>query len=270
MARILVVDDERDTVTLLQRILEREGFEVIKAYNGNEALSRIQENPVDLVILDVMMPGIDGYEVCKQIKSNPETSHIPVIFLSVRSSDIDIIKGLEYRAEDYITKPFNKQILLAKIKAILSNKMHSTFEKTAHTSGKCSLRIVNSIDEIEADAIFACTTVLQKLITQEGSFFAILLNEEEQIKKINIKGAVIYGMPLSGIEKALTNLSQGTSIAFVLDGLITALGERETSRLILRVCEEAFFSGREVTFVVSRNSITNSLLNLFPGEYNGV
>ena len=270
MARILVVDDEQDTVTLLRRILEKEGFEVIEAHNGSEALSKLHESPVDLVILDVMMPGIDGYEVCRQIKSNPETSHIPVIFLSVRSSDIDIIKGLEYRAEDYITKPFNKQILLAKIKAILSNKMHSTFEKTTHRSGKCSLRIVDSLDEIEGDAIFACTTVLQKLITQERSFFALLVNEEEQIKKMNLNGAVIYGMPLSSVERALANLSENTRIVFVLDGLITALGEREISRLILKVCEEAFFSGREVIFVVSRSSATDSLLTLFPGEQNGI
>lgn len=266
MARILVVDDEQDTVTLLRRILEREGFEVIEAYNGSEALSKIRESPVDLVILDVMMPGIDGYEVCRQIKSNPETSHIPVIFLSVRSSDIDIIKALEYRAEDYITKPFNNRILLAKIKAILSNKMHRTFEKTAQRAGKCSLKIVDSLDEIEGDAIFVCITILQKLITQDRSFFALLVSEGEEIKKINLNGTVIYGMPLSSVEKALENLSEDTRIVFVLDGIINALGEKEISRLILKVCEEAFFSGREVIFVVSRSYATDSILTLFPGE----
>lgn len=115
---ILVCDDERDIVDVLSYNLSKEGFYVTVAFNGKEALDKI--NPkIDVVLLDVMMPFLDGLEVCRQIKSNPEISHIPIIFLTARSSEIDEIKGLEIGADDYVTKPISIKKLLARIKAVI-------------------------------------------------------------------------------------------------------------------------------------------------------
>ena len=115
---IMVCDDERDIVEILTYNLSKEGFQVTVAFNGKEALDKIN-NKIDLVLLDVMMPYIDGLEACRQIKSNPETSNIPIIFLTARSSEIDEIKGLETGADDYITKPISIKKLLARIKAVI-------------------------------------------------------------------------------------------------------------------------------------------------------
>ncbi|HMK37766.1 MAG TPA: response regulator, partial [Bacteroidota bacterium] len=92
--RILVVDDERDIVDLLRYNLAKEGYDVVTAYNGREALEKVS-HPPDLVVLDVMMPVLDGFETCKKLKSDPRTSAIPVLFLTASSSEVDEVLGLE-------------------------------------------------------------------------------------------------------------------------------------------------------------------------------
>jgi DNA-binding response OmpR family regulator len=99
--RILVVDDERDIVDLLRYNLAKEGYEVVSAYNGKEALEKAALPP-DLVILDVMMPVLDGFETCKKLKSDPRTSAVPVLFLTASASEVDEVVGLELGADDYI------------------------------------------------------------------------------------------------------------------------------------------------------------------------
>jgi DNA-binding response OmpR family regulator len=116
--RILVVDDERDIVDLLKYNLVKDGYEVLTAYNGKEALEKAA-HPPDLVILDVMMPVLDGFETCKKLKSDPRTSAVPVLFLTASSSEVDEVLGLELGADDYMTKPFSPRELVARIRAIL-------------------------------------------------------------------------------------------------------------------------------------------------------
>jgi len=118
MAKILLVDDEKDIIEFLQYNLEAEGFEVIPAYNGIEALSKLSENP-DLIVLDIMMPKLDGYETCKRIRSNENHKNIPIIFLTAKSSEIDEIHGLNIGADDYIQKPISPKKLIARIKSNL-------------------------------------------------------------------------------------------------------------------------------------------------------
>jgi two-component system, OmpR family, alkaline phosphatase synthesis response regulator PhoP len=113
---ILVVDDERNIVDLLRLYLEKEGFAVIAAGDGEQALVLHQRHDPDLVILDLMLPRRDGFEVCREIRKRGDT---PVIMLTARAEDVDAIVGLELGADDYVTKPFNPRALVARVKAVL-------------------------------------------------------------------------------------------------------------------------------------------------------
>lgn len=115
---ILVVDDEQDILELLKYNFEKEGYSVHTARNGKEALIQAASQP-DLILLDVMMPELDGWEVCKSLRSSPKTQSIPVIFLTARDSEFDEVLGLELGAEDYVTKPVNVRSLLARIRKVL-------------------------------------------------------------------------------------------------------------------------------------------------------
>lgn len=117
--RILMVDDEKDIVDLVAYNLEKEGYETLKALDGEKALQLVRTKTPDLVVLDLMLPGIQGLEVCKRIRKDPETASIPIIMLTAKGAEIDKIVGLEVGADDYITKPFSVKELLARIKAVL-------------------------------------------------------------------------------------------------------------------------------------------------------
>lgn len=117
--KVLVVDDEKDIVDILKYNLERENeFEVLTAKDGREALE-LAVNIPDLILLDIMMPELNGFEVCKQLKSNVNTSGIPVIFLTAKENEIDEILGLEIGADDYISKPISPRKVLARIKSVI-------------------------------------------------------------------------------------------------------------------------------------------------------
>jgi len=117
--KILVVDDEEDILELIQYNLSREGINVHSALTGEEAIEKALTIIPDLIILDLMLPGIDGLEVTKKIKQNPVTREIPVIMLTAKGEEADVVTGLELGADDYITKPFSPRILIARIKAVL-------------------------------------------------------------------------------------------------------------------------------------------------------
>jgi phosphate regulon transcriptional regulator PhoB len=117
--KILIVDDEKDIVELISYNLEQEGFAVIKAYDGQMAWERVKTAKPDLVVLDLMIPGIHGLEVCKLIRRDAATETLPIIMLTAKSDQVDKILGLELGADDYITKPFNVRELIARIRAVL-------------------------------------------------------------------------------------------------------------------------------------------------------
>lgn len=116
--KILLVDDEKDIVEFLEYNLNQEGFEVITAYDGNEALQKLSEKP-DMVILDIMMPNIDGFEVCRRIRENKAYTEMPVIFLTAKGAEADEIKGLELGASDFIKKPISPKKLIARVNSNL-------------------------------------------------------------------------------------------------------------------------------------------------------
>jgi two-component system alkaline phosphatase synthesis response regulator PhoP len=117
--KILVIEDEADILEVIQYNLEREGNKVIACRNGEQGLSRIRTDNPDLVILDLMLPGMDGVEVCRQVKSDPVTRAIPVIMVTAKAEESDIVLGLGIGADDYIAKPFSPRELIARVKVVL-------------------------------------------------------------------------------------------------------------------------------------------------------
>ena len=117
--RVLIVEDEEALATLLEYNLGKENFSVSIASDGEEGLLKIKESMPDVIILDWMLPKISGIEICRQIRSNPETRNIPIIMLTARSEEADRIRGLDTGADDYLTKPFSTNELIARVKAIL-------------------------------------------------------------------------------------------------------------------------------------------------------
>lgn len=117
--KILVVDDEKDIVDLLSYNLEKEGCAVIRAYDGERALELARSQRPDLVVLDIMLPGMNGVEVCRRLRSDPRSADLPIIMLTAKSEEIDRVLGLEMGADDYITKPFSVRELIARVRAVL-------------------------------------------------------------------------------------------------------------------------------------------------------
>lgn len=118
--KILAVDDERHIVRLIQVNLERAGYQVITAFDGTEGLKKVESEKPDLIVLDVMMPKMDGFEVLKRLQANPETREIPVIMLTAKAQDTDVFRGWSSGVSAYLTKPFNPLELLTFVKRIFS------------------------------------------------------------------------------------------------------------------------------------------------------
>ncbi|MFA6294105.1 MAG: response regulator transcription factor [Victivallales bacterium] len=116
---IFVVDDEEDILELIRMNLEREGYKVTCIDAGEECVKKAREKLPDLIVLDLMLPGIDGLDVCKILKNDSKTRHIPIIMLTAKGEESDIVTGLELGADDYMTKPFSPKVLVARIKAVL-------------------------------------------------------------------------------------------------------------------------------------------------------
>ena len=119
---VLVVEDEEDIMEVIRFNLEKEGYEVNQALSGEKALQVIENNLPNLVLLDLMLPGINGLDLCRIFKQNDRTKAIPVIMLTAKSEDADIVAGLEMGAEDYITKPFSPRVLVARVRTILRRR----------------------------------------------------------------------------------------------------------------------------------------------------
>jgi two-component system alkaline phosphatase synthesis response regulator PhoP len=116
---ILVVEDEDDILELLRYNLAKEGFRVTGVVSGEEALRTARSQPPDLIILDLMLPGMDGLTVCRELKHDAKTREIPIIMLTAKGEEADIVAGLELGADDYVTKPFSPRVLLARLRAVL-------------------------------------------------------------------------------------------------------------------------------------------------------
>ncbi|MFA5350001.1 MAG: response regulator, partial [Candidatus Omnitrophota bacterium] len=137
--KILIVEDEKDIIKMLEYNLKKEGFKVIAARDGEDALDLALREYPDLILLDLMLPGIDGLEVCRTLRKDTKTAPIPIIMLTAKSQESDKVVGLELGADDYITKPFSPRELIARIKAVLRRAAEK--EKTPEIFQSGGLRI---------------------------------------------------------------------------------------------------------------------------------
>lgn len=128
---ILVVEDEEDILELVSYNLTKNGYHVERVKTGEEALRLVKIQLPNLVLLDLMLPGIDGLDVCKRLKNDLRTQHIPIMMLTAKGEEADIVTGLELGADDYITKPFSPRILIARIRAVLRRKVKETTDENA-------------------------------------------------------------------------------------------------------------------------------------------
>lgn len=120
--RILVVDDEEDLLELISFNLKKEGFRVTTVATGEAALNEARSTLPDLIVLDLLLPKVDGLNVCKALKGDNRTSHIPIVMLTAKSEEADVVTGLELGADDYITKPFSPRVLLARLRSVLRRR----------------------------------------------------------------------------------------------------------------------------------------------------
>ncbi|HBG78561.1 MAG TPA: DNA-binding response regulator [Phycisphaerales bacterium] len=129
--KILIVDDEEDVLELVRYNLDKNGYKVETAATGEQALAKAGAKLPDLIILDLMLPGIDGLDVCKKLKNDTKTQNIPVIMLTAKGEETDIVTGLELGADDYVTKPFSPKVLVARIRRVLQRPIARDLEKAS-------------------------------------------------------------------------------------------------------------------------------------------
>jgi two-component system phosphate regulon response regulator PhoB len=175
--RILVVEDEAPIQELLRFNLERNKYRVKVADSGEKALTEAVKFMPDLILLDIMLPGTDGLDVCRQLKADPETRNIPIIMLTALCEEADVVTGLELGADDYVTKPFSPRVLLARIKAALRRLDMEKPEKT--DNGQIHIHSISidiarhkvAVDGTELSLTFTEFKVLQLLTGQPGRVF---------------------------------------------------------------------------------------------------
>ncbi|HEY5524869.1 MAG TPA: response regulator transcription factor [Clostridium sp.] len=182
--KVLIVDDEEHIVELLKFNLANAGYKVITANNGLDALKLTKENNPDLLLLDLMLPGMDGFDVCKEIKRNNESSNTSIIMLTAKGEELDKILGLELGADDYITKPFSIRELLARVKAVLrrSGSREETMGEVFE-SGRLKVNFERHevlIDDVKVDLTLKEFELLQILIKNKGK----ILQRETLLDKV--------------------------------------------------------------------------------------
>lgn len=189
--KILVVDDEKSIVKGIKFGLTQDGYEVAVAYDGQEALDQAKDHEFDLIVLDVMLPKIDGLSVCQQIR---EFSNVPVIMLTAKGDDMDKILGLEYGADDYMTKPFNILELKARIKAIMrrtnSGPKNPEDEYLVLTSGEIRL-------EVESRRVFVSETEVN-LTAKEFDLLELFINHPNKVYSRENLLNVVWGYDYPG------------------------------------------------------------------------
>lgn len=137
--KILLIEDEQDISDLVTINLEAAGYRVVDVYDGLEGFLAAEREKPDLIVLDIMLPGMNGLDVCRKLKNHPDLSRIPIIMISAKSEELDVVLGLELGADDYVTKPFSPKVLLSRVKAVLRRKEEPKTEAKIVAFGKFTL-----------------------------------------------------------------------------------------------------------------------------------
>jgi two-component system phosphate regulon response regulator PhoB len=172
---ILVIDDEKDLIELVRYNLEKDGFDVIAATDGQSGLEVVKKHRPDLVVLDLMMPGIDGLQICQQLRADPRSGRIPLIMLTAKATEADRIVGLELGADDYITKPFSPREVLARVKAVLRRSSPAAEQRQEIRVGDLSIDLGGHEVSFRGQRILLTATefrILEFLATRPGRVFS--------------------------------------------------------------------------------------------------
>ncbi|MCC6614660.1 MAG: response regulator transcription factor [Anaerolineae bacterium] len=169
--KILVIDDEDTTVQLIALLLERRGYEVVKAYSAEDGLRKAYRHQPDLVLLDVMMPDMDGWEVCRRLR---DMSDMPIIFLTAKDETADVVRGLELGADDYIAKPYDNDELVARVKAHLRRAPKQNLsEELAFNNGEFRINFMNREVRVRSE--------LKHLTPKEFSLLSVLVRNAGRV-----------------------------------------------------------------------------------------
>ncbi len=224
--RILVVDDVAKNIQILGNILRKEGYQIAYATNGVDAISMLLQTKFDLILLDIMMPELDGYETCKKIKDMPESKEIPIIFLTARTDTESIVKGFEIGGEDYITKPFNAQELLARVKTHVELRQKKEFLYSINDILKS--KVQNKTKELnEANDRLS---ILEKA---KGDFLKLISHE----MRTPLNGMVLLTEQL---EKTLTSQTQKENIQYLQTSIQKLLKFSSIALLITTLKAESY------------------------------
>jgi len=244
-ARVLVVDDILSNVKLLEAKLSAEYFEVVSAFNGLECLAKIDEALPDIVLLDVMMPGMDGFEVCRRIKGNPKTAHIPVVMVTALDQPTDRVAGLEAGADDFLTKPVDDAALFARVRSLVRLKMMTDELRMRETTGQSMGLVDPALTLVDANPTGRILVIEDR--PESVAWFSSALAQDHKVSSVET------------FEEALVRVRGGD-----FDLIIVSLGMRGFDGL--RLCSQlrSLPEGRNVPILVvvsdsDRRKLTQAL-----------
>ena len=203
---ILIVDDNLDNVNLLNKILQKSGYRTLKGYNGEEAVKLARRESPDLILLDIMMPIMDGFTACKIIKQDESTKHIPILMLTAKQEVDDKVKGLEIGADDYITKPFHLRELLARIKSKLklTHEHRQTVTRERH---KALDQMVEGIEHEIRNPVVSIGGFARRILDglpeddRKKEYAKVILKETERLERMVKESVALYGFSAGRKEK---------------------------------------------------------------------
>lgn len=199
--KILIVEDDRDIVEMVEYNLQEEGYATVSALNGEDGVNLARSEQPDLIILDIMLPVVDGFEVCRTLKSDDSTSRIPIIILSAKSQETDKVVGLELGADDYVTKPFSPRELIARIRAIMrrgaEQQMSSMVEKGDIIIDSAKYKVMVGSEEI------ALTTTEFKLLEYMARRPGVVLSRYQILDAVSGDDTVVCDRTVDAHVKSL-------------------------------------------------------------------
>lgn len=173
--RVLVVEDEQDINSMIRYHLHNAGYDVKPAFNGEKALELMRDNDFNLAIIDVLLPGIDGWEICRNIRSTAKIKNLPIIFLTALSDEADRIKGFDLGGDDFLTKPFSPRELVSRVNAILRRTEKHNGEPTSLRFGDIAIDFLKHQIRLKGEPVHLTTTefrILQLLVKNEGRVYS--------------------------------------------------------------------------------------------------